>query len=237
MGGITMMNRLNGLFLGIVVTIATGSLSANAAVIDFEEIDNTGTVTSGNSLDTQGYNISNDCALTTACILHWSSGHSFNADPGGVTYSHNYRFNTATLTSLDGGSFDLDSIDLGDVTNSGISQTFHFVAFLALGGSIVADVTTDALAGLQTFDFNWLDVTSVTWTETSGGNLQLDNIVVNKTEKAPPATPSITSLGLLTEEELPEPAPLAMIVLGGIYFGRLRYKRRITGVPDRDAGV
>ena len=171
--------------------------SANAVIIDFEEIDNTGgNAFSGSSLDTQGFNLSNSAGSAYA-ILHWGLGDSFNADVDGVTYSHNYGGSTSTLTQLGGGAFDLNSIDFGNVYNNRpYAQEFEVNGFYEAGGGISTTLTSDEFAGLETFTFNWEGLSSVTWTEISGTWLQLDNIVLNASVPEP-STLALFGLGLL----------------------------------------
>ena len=177
--------------------------TVQAAIIDFEEIDNSSQAFSGSSLDSQGFNFSNTGGGSGA-ILHWAQSSTFNADPGGVTYSHNYSSSLTTFTEIGGGLFDLSSIDFGDVYNTGVSQTILVSGFFGGGGSSDLSFVTDTLAGLETFSMNWTGLTSVTWTETTGSFLQLDNVVVN--------------------ESVPEPSVIALFGLGllGLSFARRR---------------
>jgi len=186
--------------------------AANAVIIDFEEIDNTlGNVYSGTSLDSQGFNFSNSSSSGSA-ILHWATGSQSNADQNGVTYSHNYSSSITTLTEVGGGAFDLTSIDFGNVYDSSpYSQSFLVTGYYQAGGSIQSAITSDALSGLQTFVFNWDTLSSVTWTETSGAWLQLDNVVLNSNDTAP----------------VPEPTSLALLGLGLAGFGFTRKKKKI----------
>ena len=162
--------------MALLTLAATTSL--NAAIIDFEEIDNTSKVTTGPSLDTQGFNLFNSSA-GIGSILHWESSSPYNADPSGVTFSHNYSSTTTTLTQLNGGAFNLFSIDFGDVFNSGVSQNISINAVTNSGSLLSTVVSTDSIIGLETFNLNWSNVLSASWTETSGSYLQLDNISVS----------------------------------------------------------
>jgi hypothetical protein len=171
------------------VCLASVSFNASAALIkiDFEEIDNTsGDTTSGDSLDTHGFNF-NYSSTNGDGILHWGKNNSYNADQGGVTYSHNHPRKTSILTQTSGDSFNLMSIDFGDVFNDGTSQQIRIDAVYTLGGSFTTIITTDAVAGLQTFALNLHNVDSVSWVETTGNYLQLDNVSI---ETSPVPIPS-----------------------------------------------
>ena len=173
---------------------------ASATVITFDAIDNTGTVFSGSSLDIDGYNFTNSNGGSGA-ILHWSRTSSVNADPDGTTYSHNYSRTTTTLTQIGGGTFELNSLDIGNVYDSSpYSQTFSFWADLAGGGSLSTTFTSDAQSGLETVVLNWSGITAFRFTETSGSFLQSDNFVLNGGNTSPvpePGTFALFGMGLL----------------------------------------
>lgn len=200
-------------FLALMTSVGL-LLSANAAqatVITFDGLAPVGRgySVSGNSLDTQGYNFANDCNDFASCILHWGTTSPKNADPGGATYSHNYNNTITTLTKIGGGAFDLTSIDFGNVFDDDpYAQSMQIIGTYMAGGTVVSNITTDALSGLETFLFNWTALSQVTWTETSGRFLQLDNVVVNG--GAP---------------QLPEPAPLALLGLGLLGLGLVRRRK------------
>lgn len=193
----------------LISTVLLAAASAQALVIDFEAIDNSGSghVFSGNSLDTQGFNLSNDCSYSSNCILHWGSSNAYNADANGVTYSHNYTGSTTTLTQSSGDFFDLFSIDFGNVydTNSYVQEILVTGYFNT--GDISSTVITDSLSGLETFTFDWTGLNSVTWTETTGTFLQLDNIVLNNAGTS-----------------VPEPSSIILLVLGLVGLNFLRKK-------------
>lgn len=164
----------------IITTTLVLSTSVNAALInlDFEEINNTNLAVSGRSLDTQGFNLNNDFNNSSS-ILHWARTSSYNADPDGVTFTHGFTGTTTTLTQLNGGTFDLFSIDFGDVYNTGVSQNISINAVTNSGSLLSTVVSTDSIIGLETFILNWSNILSASWTETSGSYLQLDNISVS----------------------------------------------------------
>ena len=188
-------------FKSIALVASTLVLSTNAMAvtinIDFEEIDNSAAnVFSGNSLDTQGFNLTNDNSSSDA-ILHWSSTNIRNADAGGVTFSHNYAGSTTTLTQLNGEAFDLFTIDFADINNSGTIQNITIDAVTVTGTLFSNTITLDMLSGLETFDFNWYNLASASWTETTGAFLQLDNIAVATTVVPVPAAVWLFGSGLI----------------------------------------
>ncbi|GEM_PF-1547259 len=175
------------------------SLPANAVVIDFEEISQP---YSGNSLDSKGFNFFNDCQNQPLCILHRDPGSPYNADPGGVTFAHNAPKSTTTLTNINGNAFDLISIDFADYFNFLTSQNIQLIGTYATGGTISQTIALQLIFGLETFTFNWLGLTQVSWVETTGNWLQFDNVIVQA------IVPQVKSLGI------PAPASLALFALG-----------------------
>ena len=183
----------------VVLSLLGLPLTASAVVIDFDSIDNTsGNRFSGSSLNTDGFNFSNSRGYGSA-ILHWYRGSSYNADSDGATYSHNYSGTVTTVTKIGGGSFDLASLDIGNVYNSRpYSQRFSFWATVAGGGSYNMSFISDSLAGLQTVMLNWSNLTSFSFRESSGSWLQADNFVIDENVSVPePSTLALLTLGLL----------------------------------------
>ncbi len=192
---------------GMLISLFPG----NATVIDFEEIT---VPNSGNSLDSKGFNFFNDCLVVSSCILHRDGGNPFNADPGGVTYAHEESHSTSTLTQISGDAFDLISIDFADFFNFLTSQTIQVIGTYDSGGTISMTVELSSIFGLETFFFNWEALSQVTWTETSGNWLQLDNVVVQNTVVEQPVA------------SIPAPGSLALFVLAftGFITARKRHQ-------------
>ena len=189
--------------------VTTFSWSANATVINFDAIDNTsGNAFGGNSLDIDGFNFSNS-GQNNGAILHWFQGSSYNADPDGTTYSHNYGRTITTLTQIGGAAFTINSLDIGNVYNSSpYSQTFRFTADVFGGGSLSRDFVSDALSGLETVNFNWDNIVSFTFTETTGTYLQADNFVLDA--------------DVDDSNDIPEPATLGLFGIALLAMRRLR---------------
>jgi len=190
------------------------SVPANALIIDFEEIS---LYSSGNSLDSQGFNFSNDCSNTLQCIIHLTKDNPFNADPGGVTFAHAEASSTTVLTHISGASFDFDSIDFSDFFNNIVPQNIEVTGVYALGGMVSQIITLAPVTGLETFIFNWDGLIQVSWTETSNNWLQLDNVVVHE------IVPQLQAANHIIDVS----APPAMALLGFGLFGFAAMRKRL----------
>lgn len=120
---------------------------------------------------------------------------------------------TIELTRADGGSFALQSIDLGGYTFSpwGPAVTsVHFTAETGSGGTVDKHFTTDGLQGAETVSFgaDFADVVVVRWAQSSDGTAHyFDNVVL--------------------AAAIPEPATLALMLAGlAAVGGRARQLRR-----------
>ena len=82
-----------------ILTMFSAQTMADTVVIDFNSIDNTSNLFSGDSLDIDGYNFSSSMPGNNA-ILHWGKYQSYNADQGGATYSHNYAGIISSLKKM-----------------------------------------------------------------------------------------------------------------------------------------
>ncbi len=187
------------------------NIPANAVVIDFEEISQP---YSGNSLDSKGFNFFNDCQNQALCILHRDPYSPYNADPGGVTFAQNSPKSTTTLTNIDGFAFDLISIDFADYFNFLTSQNIQLIGTYAMGGTVSQIISLQAIFGLETFTFNWLGLSQVSWVEITGNWLQFDNVVVQA------IVPQVKSL------EVPAPASLTLLGFGLFLLRHITKKQR-----------
>lgn len=191
------MNKQITAMLLACITIFIGN--ANAANIDFDS-DTSSHFGDGNPYQEDGFQISNSLNNTDG-LLFWgntnSGWSSFNADPNGNTLSHNHGSTTMTLTKVGGGLFDFNSIDLGDVYNaaSGGNVLFDFV--FGNSTTLQSTVSLDNLVGLQTFLFNHLGLSQVSWTPltTNGQWLQLDNIVIDSSVAPVPVPAAVWLFG------------------------------------------
>ena len=191
--------------------------SVSALTIDFEEIDNTFDF-SQDSVNSQGFNFENNCFNPTGgCILHWGESSPFNADSGGVTYSHNTQGSMDTLTQIGGGAFDLLSIDFTGVFNReagvGNPDSFRVTGNYLDGSSVFTDIHLADITGLQTFVFGWTSLSSATiggpWVGPEWLGIQMDNLVVNDA-----STPSVV------------PVPAAIWLFGSALIGLVRFGKR-----------
>ena len=80
--------------------LSLSALHAHATVIDFNQVIGFQTLPSPYQED--GFTITNSSTNSSA-MLFWGTL-SYNADPNGNTYSHNYGSTTSTLTKTGGGS-------------------------------------------------------------------------------------------------------------------------------------
>jgi hypothetical protein len=181
--------------LGLAALLAAAS--ANAAVIDFDNLRYEGSsFSSYASVDSGGFQFTNSFGGSGAFLV-WDTAHNSNANPGGATLSHNYGGSTTTMSQIGGSTFSLLSIDFGDVYNqAGNVETIQIVGTRSDLSTVIETVTTDALAGLETFAFSsFVDLISVEWTPISGTRntyLQLDNIVVNEMVSSVPEPMSLS---------------------------------------------
>lgn len=199
-----------------IVAILLAGGAANAAVIGFDELTNSGSghetyasVTSG------GFVFANSMGSSGAFVV-WGASHPYNADPGGATLTHNYANTTTVMTKAGGGTFSLLSVDFGDVYNQpGNGLTIQIVGTRSDLSTVIETITTDLLAGLETFMFDTLtDLVSVAWTPIAGTSnrfLQFDNVAVGGTS-------------------VPVPEPMTLSLLGGglVALTALRRRRHRT---------
>jgi hypothetical protein len=196
---------------GIATLVATGPVGA--AVIDFGELAVSGSdAQSFASISSGGFDFVSSVA-SSGSYLVWGTTNPFNADPGGATLSHNFPGTTTVMTKADGGTFSLLSIDFGDVYNQPFNvQTIQIVGTRADQSTVTETVTTDALAGLESFLFTDLtDLVSVAWTPisaTTNAFLQFDNVVVDE-----------------ISVPVPEPMTLTLLVGGLAALAGLRRRR------------
>ena len=174
------MANLLRLSIYIISLFSAHSIAA-ALIIDFNSIDNTSNLFNGDSLDIEGYNFSSSIDGNTA-ILHWGKFHSYNADQGGATYSHNYSGIISSLNKIDGTLFDIHSIDIGDVYNVGISHSYTFKGLDSNGAILFSsDFISDSLPGLETVYLGWNNLKTFTFQRDNLSHLQADNFNLSST--------------------------------------------------------
>ncbi len=105
---------------------------------------------------------------------------------GGLALSNGNVSSTVYLRPVTADPFGVVSIDLDGLNgSSGSAVTFNFTALTAGGQTLTAGFTTDAVVGLQTYNFppGFVDLRELHWTMSGGSRLGLfDNVVVNATE-------------------------------------------------------
>ena len=211
---------------GAAMMCAAGS-ATQAATIRFDNFAESGTILDGRGfvVTEAGYQLTNS-ASNPLSFIQWANSATlfgfpvhFDADPNdplGHTLSVAAQNSTTTLTSLTTAAFDFLSIDFADMFNSGATGNISLSWDFTGGGSGGTIVSLDALAGLQTFSINALDVTAVriAGLTTPGTFLQMDNINVRPHND-----------GAVSAVPLPAGLPMLLTGLGGIVFmGRRRHR-------------
>ena len=172
------MTYLIRLSVYILTLLSTHSI-ADAVIIDFNSIENTSNLFSGDSLDIDGYNFSSSMGGNRA-ILHWGKTHNYNADQGGATYSHNYAGIISSLKKIDGALFDIQSLDIGDVYNTGISQSYTFKGLDGNGATLFSsNFISDSFPGLETVYLGWNNLKTFKFQRDNLSYLQADNFYLN----------------------------------------------------------
>lgn len=177
-----------------------GLSSANAVVMDF------------NSLDGDGE--ANSAGIANRGLLYTENGFRLDqlsvSDSFGSIHSPSYRFTGSAsfynsvqngitrLTRVDGGAFDLNSIDL-DSLNIPVSVSVTFSGELNGGGTVTQSFTTDNLfPDMETFTFDstFSNLLNVTWLQDPEYLLyhHFDNIVVGPVPE--PTAMALIGLGL-----------------------------------------
>ncbi len=132
-----------------------------------------------------------------------TDGYSFNSNSlVGITLNKSALVETIattlTVEQTSGAAFDLDSLQLADVLNLGLSNSVLLSWTLANGHTGSRTLTLDNKRGFQTFD---LDLDYVMSFSLKGGSVltsfQMDNLTVSAVPEAGSAAMLVAGLGLL----------------------------------------
>ena len=193
-------------FVSWAVMTAAPTGSAVAAVIDFQALEH---ATAGQQVvpGTGKFYAENGYEFASSAPVHnfatWGtlsanylgSTALWNGDGTGVT-------GVTTLTRTGGGAFDLQSIDIGELTVSGPGvATVNFVGALFGGGTVSQSFTSDGVratgSGFETVLFaGFTDVVSVSWLQVSPF-IQFDNVTVASASIPEPAAALVLALAFL----------------------------------------
>lgn len=138
-------------------------------------------------------------------------------EPGVMTF--NIHPTRATLARVDGGAFDLVSIDLSKYSPNWAAPTLLFTGHLASGGTVEQSVTLNASFGLHTFALSgFAGLASVEWENTAGTSVfhQFDDIVLEAGGGAAPGA-------------APEPGAVALAFCGVLMGLGCRRRRTARG--------
>jgi hypothetical protein len=147
------------------------------------------------SYTSQGFKITSS---TAAGFLMMSTGHPYNADPGGATLTHNQQNMNSIFERTDGGLFDFLSIDVSDFYNSATPIDLVFTFTDSLGAVTTSTLKTDSLRGLQTLSFDRRNLSRFTMNSPTNW-VQFDNVVLDTVSAVPePATWAMMLVGFFT---------------------------------------
>lgn len=180
------------LCLCAVSTLLLGGAAAQANVmLSFESICHTRSITSASSVFVEG-----GYQVRSSAFAAWGM-YNQNAAGTAALFSM-FENDTTTLTSMGGGEFDFQSIDLSEAFRGGGQIPVTFTGHRADGSTVVDSVVLDGNFGFQTHVFSGFhNLTSVTWQQ---GEIfhQFDNIAVASSLRTPAApVPGGALLGLL----------------------------------------
>ena len=201
------LNALAVCAAGLVVLAAPQAHAAiTAATLDFDELPPIGG--SYPSYSAMGYSLT---PANADGLFRFSSGHPYNADQDGATITQGFFGMPIRIARLDGGLFDLKSIDLTDYFNAARAINVAF-SFTDADGGVTSQVfRTDAVKGLQTFAPDLKNLRSFALVGQGSDFVQFDNVVLS------------------SGAAVPEPATWALMLMGFFGLGSaLRSARRVS---------
>ena len=163
---------VRSLCLCTVGALALGSAAAQANVmLSFESICHTRAITSASSVFVEG-----GYQVQSSAFAAWGM-YNQNAAGTAALFSM-FENDTTRFSAVNGGTFDLQSIDLSEAFRSGGYVPVTFVGHRADGSTVVDSLELDGTFGFETHTFqNFTDLTSVTWQQDEAFH-QFDNISV-----------------------------------------------------------
>ena len=168
--------------------------------------------TFGPSYSQDGYTFTSSPG-DSAAFLNWAALGIplFNASNSNGDIVVDYQDSTVSITNDESQPFSFSSIGLASYSNSKAAGTVNFTFFHADGTVDTSTVTlTSGLLGLQTFDFNESNLTSVSFVSGPSFDEQFDNVVVSTSA-------------------VPEPSTWAMMILGFAGVGFTAYRKKQNG--------
>jgi hypothetical protein len=185
--------------------------TAQATTLTFGQNNGPFVLDRGAEVQEHGYSVQNIDGF-----LSWINGDIYDADPtSSVGLVTNFGQTTTTITRIDGGPFNLYSIDFSDAYNGATIAGFIDYSFetFGLGGAGGGgSFLVDDLPGLETVLFSLVNLSSFSFTADSDLRyVQFDNVQVT-------ATP------------IPAAFPLLGTALAGLGFMQWRRKRQTARV-------
>jgi hypothetical protein len=166
-----------------------GKTSFTEVVIDFEDLASPGTafVFLG-TYSADGFTLVNPSYTGPDVTDAFGSPESGNTAyyQGSAALINNHEYTATALTKDGGGAFNVESIDLAELTPTSDTTAVTFTGTRADGSTVSATFTTDGLEGFETFTFDgFTDLVSLSWSQDYPYH-QFDNIVLTFAVVDPP---------------------------------------------------
>lgn len=208
-------------FASAALALAT-AVPAAAQTVDFNDLAAAVSYVQNTPLTEGGYVFD---ATPDHQLLVWGADLAiYNPDAPGATVATQDAGSTINISRADAGVFNLVSLDFDDIYNGQyglggtITLTFHYAA----GPDSSTAINIDDQAGLETFVFNVLGLTSfdIVGTSTRSGMFQFDNLVTGQEQQVGP--------GDGDPRAVPEAATWAMMLMGFGALGMTLRRRRAS---------